>query len=112
MTTHQRKHGLSAKLYPLVQQTDRRGNKVLTPDLTNPVETKVWIYPQRGARAELPGQMEINVVRIGTAHDLGEVGIWARVDMLGASWDVVAPAAYHHGTRHTRHWSLDIRERP
>lgn len=112
MVTHQRRHGIEAKLYPVVVQTDRRGNKVRAPDLTSPVTTKVWIYPQRGARAELPGQMEINVVRIGTAHNLGEVGLWARVEMLGTTWDVVTPPSYHHGTRHTRHWSMDLRERP
>jgi hypothetical protein len=112
MTTHQRRRGLPAKLFPVVAQEDRRGNKVLAPDLANPVETRVWIFPQRGARAELPGQMEINVIRIGTAHNLGEVGLWARVEMLGSVWDVVTPPAYHHGTRHTRHWSMDLRERP
>jgi hypothetical protein len=112
MATHQRRRGIPATLYPIVEKTDRRGNKVLAPDLESPVTTRVWIFPQRSARAELPGQMEINVVRIGTDYNLGEVGLWSHVDFLGKTWDVVTPPAYHHGTRQVRHWSMDLRERP
>lgn len=107
----QRKRGLPAKVYRAVKQTDSRGNvhKVVAP--ANPHEVRVWIYPQRSAKAEVPGQQHINVIRIGTAV-MDEVDLWSRVDFMGKSWDVVTPPAYHHGTRHTRHWSIDLRERP
>jgi hypothetical protein len=96
----------------VVQETDDRGNKhdVASPD--NAHEVNVWIYAQRSARAEVPGQQGINVIRIGVNADLEDVDLWSQVEIMGKVWDVAAPPAYHHGTRHTRHWSIDLRERP
>ncbi len=67
-----------------------------------------------GARhAELPGQQQINVTRMIVDPDLPNVNLWSRVLWRGVVWDVVSPPQYHHGaTRHVRHWSLDLRERP
>ena len=73
---------------------------------------RAWVFPQRSAKAEVPGQQHINVIRIGTDVLDDRVDIWSRVEFMGRSWDVAAPPAYHHGTRHTRHWTLDLRERP
>lgn len=99
-------------IYPVVVQTDARGNEHKTVDTDTPLAIKVWTYPQRSAKAEVPGQQQINVTRLGTRHDLSGVELRSRVEFMGKEWDVVQPPAYHHGTRHTRHWSLDIRERP
>lgn len=111
--SYQRARGLPALIYRTKEATDARGNKhrVLDED-TAPHEVTAWTFPQRSAKAEVPGQQQINVVRIGTAHDLAGVELWSRVTFMGKSWDVVTPPAYHHGTRHVRHWSIEIRERP
>lgn len=110
--THQRRRGIPAKVWKTEKQKDNRGNehKVAVPAYAHPV--KVWIYPQRSAKAEVPGQQHINVVRIGVPAHLEGVDLWSRVEFMGKEWDVVTPPAYHHGSRTTRHWSLDIRERP
>lgn len=112
MPTHQRRHGLIARVWKVTQQEDDRGNLHIVPTEANATEEKVWIFPQRSARAEVPGQLAINVIRIGIDTSVEGLDLWSRVELLGKSWDVVTPPAYHHGTRHTRHYSLDLRERP
>lgn len=92
--------------------TDRRGNEHIRVDEDNPIPVRAAFIPQRGARAEAPGQVQINVYRMIVAPDLPDVNLWSRVEWDGKSWDVVTPPALHPGTRQTRHWSLDIRERP
>ena len=108
--TYQRRRGLPAKVWKSGTQTDARGNvhKIAND---GPHDAKVWIFPQRSAKAEVPGQQHINVVRIGTRVIEG-VDLWSSVEFMGKKWDIVTPPAYHHGSRSTRHWSLDIRERP
>lgn len=112
MSTYQRRRGIPAKVWRTVKREDARGNEVKYPDPDNKHDIKVWIFPQRSAKAEVNGQQHINIVRIGTAADLEGVDLWSRVEMQGKEWDVVTPPAYHHGSRTTRHWSIDIRERP
>jgi hypothetical protein len=108
--THQRRMGMPAIIWRQQEVTDGRGNKVKAP-VRDPEPIKVWQMPERGARAEVPGQQEINVVRIGIPVT-ENVTLWSRVEVLGGIWDVASPPEYHHGTRHTRHQSLYIRRRP
>lgn len=103
---------MPARIWKCVTETDNRGNRQIVADADGPHEVTVWVYPQRSAKAEVPGQQEINVVRIGVDANLEGVDLWSRVELMGKTWDTVTPPAYHHGTRHTRHWSIDIRERP
>lgn len=107
-----RRGGQPVTIYPQKSTTDNRGNHVIVVDMDNPIQTKCWVFPQRSGKAEVPGQMDIDVTRIGVAADLGEVGLQSRVEWRGEMWDVVTPPAYHHGIRQTRHWSIDIRKRP
>ena len=108
----QRRRGQKAKVYLTETVTDRRGNvtKRAADDMT--LDVIGAFVPQRSARAEVPGQQQINVVTMICAPDLTGLDLWSRVEWNGRLWDVVSPPAYHHGTRHTRHWSLDLRERP
>lgn len=109
----QRRRGQSIKVWKRILVTDGRGNKVLTADPNSPYEETAAVIPQRSSKAEVPGQQQINVVRLILKPDLADVGLWSEVEYSGSKWDVAAPPAYHHGTRrHTRHWSIDIRERP
>lgn len=107
----QRRRGQSATVYPTKYVTDTRGNRTGIPDLDSPISVRAAFIPQRSSRAEVPGQMQINVVRMIVTHELAGVDLWSRVEWDGKQWDVVQPPAHHHGTRHVRHWSLDIRER-
>ena len=113
MSGFQRRRGQPAKVWPTRTLTDSRGNAVVAVDLDAvPIEVRAAFIPQRSARAEVPGQQQIDVVTMLVAADLPEVNLWARVLWRDRYWDVVSPPAYHHGTRHVRHWSMDLRERP
>lgn len=112
MSSYQRKHGMEALVWKTKRVVDNRGNEVLVPDSDGPHRVKAVFIPQRSARAEVPGQAQINVTRMIVEADLTDVNLWSRVEWRGIFWDVVTPPAYHHGSRHTRHWSIDLRERP
>ena len=112
MSFQRRRRGQAATVYPSKLDTDNRGNHVRVVDMASPIEVEAVFIPQRSARAEVPGQAQINVMRMLLNHDLPGVDIWGRVKWRGEEWDIVTPPSYHHGTRHTRHWSMDIRERP
>ncbi|GGK13213.1 hypothetical protein GCM10010124_02220 [Pilimelia terevasa] len=107
----QRRRGQTALIWRTKTAIDKRGNTVVVADADGPHEVRAAFIPQRSARAEVPGQQQINVTRMIVAADLPEVNLWSRVRWRGRDWDVVTPPAYHHGTRRTRHWSIDIRER-
>lgn len=111
--TYQRRRGMQIKVWRTETQTDNRGNdhKVAVP--ASPHEIKAWVIPQRSSRAEVPGQQEIDVRRIGVNSDLEGVELWSTVEMDGDLWDVAAPPAKRRGSsRHVRHWSIDVRKRP
>lgn len=110
--SHQRRRGQTVKIWKTKTVTDRRGNDVIVADGDGPHEVRAIMIPQRSARAEVAGQVQINVTRMIVAANLEDVNLWSRVEWNGQLWDVVTPPAYHHGTRKTRHWSIDIRERP
>lgn len=110
--SHQRKHGQPATVYRSKTVQDQRGNEQIVLDRENPHRVTVAAIPQRSSRAEVPGQQQIDVVRLILDAELEGVTIWSRVEYLGDEWDVVSPPAYHHGSRRVRHWSIDIRRRP
>lgn len=111
MAPIQRRRGIPATVWRVEKQTDNRGNvhKIAVPDVN---EVVVWMIPLRGSRAEVPGQQPINVIRVGVPGHFTDVDLWTRVEMMGREWDAISPPSYHHGTRHTRHWTLELRERP
>lgn len=113
MTYQRRRNATEATFFPVVKQTTRRGDERKVHDESNPLVRQVWQIPQRGAKAEVTGQQTINVIRIGVSTDVPGVALNSRVYFDGKAWDVVSPPAYHAGGgRHTRHYSMDVRERP
>lgn len=80
--------------------------------MTRPMPVTAALIPQRSSKAEVPGQQQINVVKMLVRADLPGVDLFSRVEAAGKVWDVVSPPAYHHGSRRTRHWSINVRERP
>jgi hypothetical protein len=108
----QRRRGVPAKVWKSSYHTDNRGNEILVADAQGPYDVRCALIPQRSARAEVPGQQQINITRMIVDASLEGVSLWSRVEVLGRTWDIVTPPAYHHGERRTRHWSIDIRERP
>lgn len=107
----QRRRGRTALVYPVEEIEDRRGNRTQVP-VEPALSIRAWAIPERGARAELPGQQQVKVIKIGTRHNLADVNLWSRVQWAGDWWDVVVPPEEHWGTRQTRHWSITLRWRP
>lgn len=110
--SRQREHGQPANIWKTTLVIDNRGNSTKAATSVGPHPVTAAFIPQRSARAEVPGQQIIEVVKMIVAADLVDVELWSRVEWKGAFWDVVSPPQYHHGTRHVRHWSIDIRRRP
>lgn len=111
--TVQRRRGQDCLIWPQKLTTDRRGNKTYVADMAaSPYTIRAALWPQRGSKAEVPGQVEIGVYTMILSADLDDVGLFSRVYVQGRYWDVVAPPQYRKGTRGTRHWSMDIRARP
>lgn len=110
--SYQRRRGQPALLYRSKTIIDSRGNEVAVVDLDDPYPVRAWVIPQRSSRAEMPGQQDIHIIRIGVEALLEGVDSWSRVYYRDVWWDVVMPPAYHHGTRHVRHWTIDLRRRP
>lgn len=112
--TVQRRRGQVVKVWKTETLTDRRGNTVQASEGVDspPVLVRAAFIPQRSSRAEVPGQQSINIYRMIIDADLEGVGLWSRIEWRGAIWDPITPPEYHQGTRQTRHWSIDIRERP
>ncbi|WP_329296905.1 phage head-tail adapter protein [Streptomyces pseudovenezuelae] len=108
----QRRRGVPATIWKSRLHTDNRGNAVLVADADGPHQVRCALIPQRSARAEVPGQQQINITRMIVSANLEGVELWSRVELMGKVWDIVTPPAYHHGDRKTRHWAIDIRERP
>lgn len=112
MSSRQRRRGQAARVFKVKTVVDNRGNEQITVDEDNPIDVTAAFIPQRSAKAEVPGQQQINVTRMIVEANLPDVDLWSRVEAMGETWDVVTPPSYHHGSRHTRHWSIDIRQRP
>ena len=108
----QRMRGDFAIIYGSEEATDKRGNRVRMA--TDRVVHKVRVAPQpeRSSKAEVPGQMTVDVVSLRTRADLSGVDMWSRVFYRGRWYDLAAPPAYHRGTRPTRHWTITCRFRP
>lgn len=110
--SRQRLRGEPALIYRVVTTTDARGNEVVGPVAANPHNVRISQVPDRSARAEVPGQVQIDVITVRCPPDLEGVNIWSRVQWRGRWYDVVAPPADHLGTRHVKHWTLILRRRP
>lgn len=109
----QRRRGQTAKVWPTIKKVDGRGNETWVVDMAaEPHIVTAAFIPQRSARAEVPGQQQINVVRMLVDANLEGVDLWGRVEWAGKFWDIVTPPSLHYGTRRVRHWSIDLRERP
>lgn len=85
----------------------------MQPDLeATAIDFRGAFVPQRSSRAELAGQQQINVYRVILDPDITDVGLWGRIKWRGLQWDIVTPPQHHEGSRHVRHQTIDIRQRP
>lgn len=107
----QRRRGIPVRFHKVVLYTDTRGNETQMPS-EDFIEVRAASVPERASKAEVPGQLEIDVRRLVTYSDLPNVTLFSRVFMEGTWWDIVSPVEMHYGTRQTRHWSVLVKHRP
>lgn len=117
----QRKRGMVARIWPQKLVTDRRGSEQFVADMSaTPYVLHVSSVPLRGSKAEVPGQQQILSYtwtfhpdsRNTTLTQLDDIGLWSRAYYNGHYYDIVSPPVFHPGSRTSRHWSVDVRERP
>lgn len=110
----QRRRGEPARIWKSAVVVDSRGNTHHEVVATGPYVVRAAFIPQRSSKAEAPGEVTINVVRMIVDPDMADVNLWSRVEYAGSLWDVVTPPSLHgsNGIRGTRHWSIDLRQRP
>ena len=95
MSTFQRKRGQDCVLYLTITSTDDRGNEVKSADMANPT-------PARAAFVSSTGDTVVMLIDPTPGLD-----VWSRVEWHGGKYNVTPPG-FHHGTRHTRHWSAKL----
>jgi hypothetical protein len=97
-------------VYPEVATRDSRNNLVKIPAEV-PVEVRATTSYDRSSIAELPGQIEVSVIKCVTRD--APVGSWARVVYDGKEWDLASPPRFSPGrSKATRFVSFTIRSRP
>lgn len=97
-------------VYPEVQQRDSRNNLVKVPSDT-PIKLHATTTLDRSSIAELPGQIDVSVIKCVTRD--APVGAWARVIYDGREWDLAAPPRFSPGmSKATQFVSFTLRSRP
>lgn len=97
------------EIYPEVLVTNRRGDPIKVPSET-PVKVRVSMARDRNAAAELPGQVDVKIIKCMART--APVGTWARIVYNGEEWDLAAPPHYGVGvSKQTRSVSFTIRSR-
>ena len=96
-------------VYPEVEVVNARGDTIQVP-ADVPVPVRVSTSKDRNATAELPGQVDVKIIRC-VARD-APVGAWARVVYDGEEWDIAAPPHFSEGvSKATRNVTFTIRSR-
>lgn len=97
-------------VYPEVKMRDSRNNLVKVPSDT-PVKVHATTTFDRSSIAELPGQIDLSVIKCVTRD--APVGSWARVVFDDQEWDLAAPPRFSPGmSKNTRFVSFTLRSRP
>lgn len=97
-------------VYPEVKMRDSRNNLVKVPSET-PVKLRATTSYDRSSIAELPGQIDLSIIKCVTRD--APVGSWARIVYDDKEWDLAAPPRFSPGmSKATRFVSFTIRSRP
>lgn len=97
------------QVYPEVEVINSRGERVRVPSQT-PQLVRVSMSRDRNSTAELPGQVDVKVIRCVARK--APVGAWVRVVYDGEEWDLAAPPHFGEGvSKNTRNVTFTIRSR-
>lgn len=97
-------------VYPEVKMRDSRNNLVKVPS-DIPVKVRATTSIDRSSIAELPGQIDVSIVKCVTRD--APVGSWARVVYNGQEWDLASPPRFSPGmSKTTAYVTFTLRSRP
>lgn len=96
-------------VYPETEVINLRGERVRIPAAT-PVPVRVSMSKDRNSTAELPGQVDVKVIRC--VARTAPIGSWTRVVYDGEEWDLAAPPHFSEGvSKRTRNVTFTLRSR-
>lgn len=100
-------------VWPSIEVTNSRGSTEWTQDLDNPIRMRVTTSMDRSQIADLPGQVDVEVVKVKTRTYPGrDGGTWARCQLDGVEYDLAEPPRYTKGPSRTlSHWTFTLRSR-
>lgn len=102
-------------VYPETRIYSNRGDLKLVPS-DEPVKIRCTTAQERSQMADLPGQVDIQILRITARNipvgDNGRPATWSRIVYHGQEYDMGEPPRLNIGaTRATDHWTFTIRSR-
>lgn len=104
---------IKVEFFPRKRITGGRGESLWAPDFSNGKIVRMGIMQDRMSRAEVRGNVEIEVYNARLPYDLDGIGPGAVVHWDNTDWDIVAPPAAHPTRTHSvRHHTVPIRRRP
>ncbi len=96
-------------VYPEVEVINARGERVRVPSETA-VAVRVSMSKDRNTTAELPGQVDVKIIRCVARK--APVGAWVKLEYDGEEWDLAAPPHFGEGvSKNTRNVTFTIRSR-
>lgn len=97
-------------VFPSAEQLDRQGNRVRVADMdAAPISLLVNVSTDRQATAELPGQVDVMVLKVSTREF--PLDSYDRIELRGQEWDLAVPPVFSRWTRSTSHVALILRSR-
>lgn len=104
---------VKAEYIPRVQKSNKRGELVWVHDYDNAVPVRMGVSADRVSRAEVRGDVEIEVYNCRLPANLKGLGPGGRLLWDGAEWDHAAPPMLRSSRTHSvRHVTIQIRRRP
>lgn len=104
---------IKAKYIPRVQKPNSRGELMWTYDYDLAKDIRVGISADRVSRAEVRGDVEIEVYNARLPANLAGLGPGGRLVWDGSEWDFAAPPLHRNSRTHSvRHVTVQIRRRP
>lgn len=108
--------GETMTVWPARQVVDNYGNTQWYPseDPADWFTVGVNISTDRQMTAELPGQLDVKVLKVslrGYPAGKGEPHSYDRIELRGEEWDLAVPPVCSRLSRATKHWFFILRSR-
>lgn len=100
-------------LWPVRTIHNRHGEAEYSADLDNPIRLRVTTSEDRSQIADLPGQVDVDIMRVISRHYPGrEGGTWSRCRLDGVDYDLAEPPRFSPGpSKASEHWEFKLRSR-